>query len=226
MSTRHPSRSTLAERAGWTGPLLLLWAGLLLGATACTKFDRLEKEGCTEQGYANYDPYAELPDGSCCTFRDAGSRIWRGTVVDTITNYGFEIPYVAARIVGELEGPCLTERGSFWSVQDDHCGQGPCVLDLGVYSNGTSRTVDAYGIDDPVGCCIPSIVFPPNVNYINVTFKLTAFNGSTPVQVVEQDARFDNNDNSAYFGAIPVESPQIGVLVDSLNVKVLDVEVH
>lgn len=195
-------------------------AVVLLTLGACQKNDPLDEYGCTDMEYDNYDPDANAPNGSCCRFVDAGSRIWRGTATDSET--GIVVPYMVTRIAGWLEGPCMNiYRPEIGVVSDDLCGEGTCLVQVGGDYQEVNRVVEAFGIGNAAGCCLPAVDFEPPGIALMVTFHVEYYADGLIVLedvyncYVGQDGRFGGTPRAYQLGS---PDPERGV--DSVAVQI------
>ncbi|MBK8950211.1 MAG: hypothetical protein IPM68_15560 [Flavobacteriales bacterium] len=209
------NRNTRMSTSSWAiGAVVLLTLG------ACQKNEPLDQYGCTEMEYDNYDPNANSPDGSCCRFVDAGSRIWRGTVSDSAS--AIVVPYMVTRIAGWLEGPCMNmDRRAFSSVSDDICGEGVCHVQVGYDGPTLNRLVEAFGIENDSGCCLQAVALVPPVFALMVTFHVEYYADGVLVyedaygRYVGQDGRF-----GGYIAADQIDAPYPERGVDSVSVRI------
>lgn len=221
MNTMSKSRARMNVNPWAIGTILLLALG------GCQKNEPLDRYGCTDMEYDNYDPDANAPNGSCCRFVDAGSRIWRGTVTDSV--YGFMIPYMVARIAGWLEGPCINmDRGAICVVTDDVCGIGPCRIDvpykeLNSFYHPLVREAEAFFILNIDNCCTQSIDMSgsPDPDYITLQtsyfFNNELAYKDTTVNRVNSIGRFGNGTSGQIQHPIPDRA------VDSVSVRILNI---
>lgn len=220
---KHTAKSSSATQS-FTACML----GLVLLAVlaACRKNDRLESNGCTEPEYPNFDPYADMPNGSCCKFVDAGSLIWRGTATDSAT--GIVVPYMVTRIAGWLEGPCMNiDRRAISSVSDDICEEGVCHVQVGYYGPTLNRQVEAFGIENESGCCLQPIALADTINSLKVTFLISYYAGQILALVDEydrwvgQDGRF-----GGHIAADQISTPVPERGIDSVAVQITEITIN
>lgn len=204
---------------------------VLLALGACQKNEPLDRYGCTEMEYDNYDPNANAPNGSCCRFVDADSRIWRGTVTDSST--GIVVPYMVTRIAGWLEGPCIKmDAGAICTVSDNLCGLGDCVLELfyhepnSDWGNPIHRTIEAYSISNISDCCVDAVLVPDTINHLSSTLHILWY--SDGVQVYNDTVIINNITQNGRFGYRPrqVTDPIPNRGVDSVVVRIIDLTIH
>lgn len=213
--SKASNRNTRMSLSPWAmGSVVLLALG------ACQKNEPLDQYGCTEMEYDNYDPDANAPNGSCCRFVDAGSRIWRGTVTDSAT--GIVVPYMVTRIAGWLEGPCMNiYRPALGVVSDDICGEGACQVQVSGNYNAVNRVVEAFGIGNEAGCCLPAVDPEPPGIALMVTFHVEFYADGALVHEddynrhVGEDGRFGASSHPYQLGNA---DPERGV--DSVSVRI------
>ncbi len=200
---------------------------VLLTLGACQKNEPLDKYGCTDMEYDNYDPDANASNGSCCRFVDAGSRIWRGTVTDSVS--GFVIPYMAARVAGWLEGPCINmDRGAICVVTDDVCGMGPCRIDVPYYELNSSyhpmnRDAEAFFILNIEDCCLDPIDMSGSPDPDFITLETSYYSNDevvyrdTTVNRVRTTGRYRNGISGQIQYPVPERT------IDSVSVRILEI---
>jgi len=226
-TSKASNRNTRMSLSPWAmGSVVLLALG------ACQKNEPLDQYGCTEMEYDNYDPDANAPNGSCCRFVDAGSRIWRGTVTDSAT--GIVVPYMVTRIAGWLEGPCIKmDAGAICTVSDNLCGLGDCVNELFYHEPDSywgypiHRTVEAYSISNISNCCVDPVLVPDTITYISSSLNVLWYTGGIQVYndtvnpvYISQDGRY----GGTYASQVAHPIPDRGV--DSVIVRIINLTIH